>query len=254
MVRARVNIWRSLSVGSREINWWWEYDSIHAAFLLSMLTKNCILAALLTFLCSTAALLFAQPHPADVLSVVQTLQSLRDYEQDGRPESQRITFELPEAIVNLYLTTSLSVTPRPALKSLKVEILPGNRMIAVGDIDWERLLEGDESMVPAKLREQLMEGGPFKAAFTFRVESGFVTFTVNAVPSGGIQIPDAVLRGIVRRVAQSQPEKFDTTKPIPLPFGLRTFSTREKMLVGGTGLPRRPPSGNTSRQAPSAGR
>ena len=180
-------------------------------FFLSMLTKNCILAALLTLLSSTAALLFAQPHAADVLSVVQTLQSLRDYEQDGRPESQRITFELPEAIVNLYLTTSLSVTPRPALKSLKVEILPGNRLIAVGDLDWERLLQGDESLVPAKLREQLIDAGPLKAAFTFRVESGFVTFTVNAVPSGGVQIPDAVLRGIVRRVAQSQPKS--STRP-----------------------------------------
>src|SRR5512142_3296122 len=92
----------------------------------------------LPLLASAVFLLHAgvpQPPPppgkasVDVLRTV--LSDLQDYDRQGRPsEDRRISFELPEALVNQYLEIALAVTPRPMVEGLHLTLL-GDNLCAV---------------------------------------------------------------------------------------------------------------------------
>jgi hypothetical protein len=166
--------------------------------------------------------------------VLQTLCDLWEYEHAGRPPGQRISFEFPEAYINLYLSTSLKLKPRPGLSSLSVELLPGNRIVATAEVDIRRLMAEDPAMIPSNLRSQLMRGSSLKAEFSFRVESGHLTFAVKSVASNGLVVPNPVLERIIRSLASIQPERLDASRPITLPWGLKELYTRAKLLGGGT--------------------
>jgi hypothetical protein len=173
----------------------------------------------------------AQPGRSPVL---QTLGDLWEYEHAGRPPSQRLSFELPEAYINLYLSTSLKLKPRPGLSGLSVELLPGNRIVATAVVDVQRLVAGDPGMIPLNFRSQLMRAGSLKAEFSFRIASGLLTLAVKPIASGGLDVPAAVLEKIVRRLASIQPERLDISRPITLPWGITELYTRAKLLGGGT--------------------
>src|ERR1039457_317435 len=53
--------------------------------------------------------LCAQGAQPGISPVLQTLCDLWEYEHAGRPPGQRISFEFPEAYINLYLSTSLKL-------------------------------------------------------------------------------------------------------------------------------------------------
>lgn len=178
--------------------------------------------------------LCAQGAQPGISPVLQTLCDLWEYEHAGRPPGQRISFEFPEAYINLYLSTSLKLKPRPGLSSLSVELLPGNRIVATAEVDIRRLMAEDPAMIPSNLRSQLMRGSSLKAEFSFRVESGHLTFAVKSVASNGLVVPNPVLERIIRSLASIQPERLDASRPITLPWGLKELYTRAKLLGGGT--------------------
>jgi hypothetical protein len=178
--------------------------------------------------------LYAQDAQPGISPVLQTLGDLWEYERAGRPPNQRLSFEFPEAYINLYLSTSLKLKPRPGLSSLSVELLPGNRIVATAKVDIRRLMAGDGEMIPSNLRSQLMLAGSLKAEFDFRIESGLLTFAVKPIPSEGLDVPNLVLERIIRSLASIQPEKLDISRPITLPWGIKDLYTRAKLLGGGT--------------------
>ena len=51
-------------------------------------------------------------------------------------------------------------------------------------------------------------------------------------PSSDLPVPNAILNTVLQSLGAHQPEGYDTTKPIPLPFGLKRIWT-EKQAVGG---------------------
>jgi hypothetical protein len=177
---------------------------------------------------------YAQDAQPGISPVLQTLCDLWEYEHAGRPPSQRLSFEFPEIYINLYLSTSLKLKPRPGLSSLSVALLPVNRIVATAQVDIRRLMADDPAMIPSNLRPQLIRASSLKAEFTFRIESGRLTFAVKPVASDGLEVPGPVLERIIRKLAFIQPERLDTSRPITLPWGMKDLYTRAKLLGGGT--------------------
>jgi hypothetical protein len=170
-------------------------------------------------------------------SGLQTLKDLSAYDLAGRPESHSVSFEFPEAVINLYLSISLKRTPRPGISSAQVELLPGNRVIVTAYIDFAHVMNGEPRIIPQGLLPKLIRARTIKAEFQFHVESRALTFIVRPIPSAKVDAPDVtapVLEGIIRKLAIIQPEKFDTTRPIPLPFGLKKLYTGKNYLGGET--------------------
>jgi hypothetical protein len=169
-----------------------------------------------------------------IRSVLGILGSLQSYDRAGRPASQRISFELPEPIINSYLSYSLKVNPRPGLQALKVHF-PANNLIAVdATLNLDRLLASDSVSVPETSRPQLKGNRTVRAEFRIRVDAGRLTFEFQSLSTEAGGLPPTLLKELIRVGAAMQPEHLDTTAPIPLPFGLKRLSVGPQGLAGDT--------------------
>ena len=59
-----------------------------------------------------------------------------------------------------------------------------------------------------------------------------MTFSVEKAYYQNVRLPAFVVDKIIATVAARQPEKYDTSKPIPIPFGLKDLSTTNPVIHG----------------------
>ncbi|MBZ5623062.1 MAG: hypothetical protein LAQ69_30695 [Acidobacteriia bacterium] len=159
------------------------------------------------------------------------LASLAKFDQNGRNPSQKVGFELPESTVNAYLAYSLSLRPRPGIRSVKVALFPKNQVSIDVEIDFDAIQQWNSWMVPDALRAVLSGPKQIRLNAEFEADNGLLTVTWKDArsPTG---ILNNVLAGLLQSIGSHQPESYDTTKPLPLPFGLKRIWT-EKQLIGG---------------------
>ena len=58
------------------------------------------------------------------------------------------------------------------------------------------------------------------------------TFEVEKAYFGSVPLPAFFVQKMIEVVATRQPEHYDTSKPVPLPFGLRKSWTGDKVVMG----------------------
>ena len=68
--------------------------------------------------------------------------------------------------------------------------------------------------------------------YRFRIVNGKITFSVEKAYHQNLRLPAWLVEKMIEILAARQPEKYDTTKPLPMPFGLRDLWT-EGHTVGG---------------------
>jgi hypothetical protein len=59
-----------------------------------------------------------------------------------------------------------------------------------------------------------------------------MTFSVEEAYYGGLRLPAFFVQEMNKIVAARQPEKYDASKPLPLPFGLRKVCTEDRFVMG----------------------
>ena len=59
-----------------------------------------------------------------------------------------------------------------------------------------------------------------------------MTFSVEKARYDDVPLPAFFVNKLIQMVAARQPEKYDTTKPMPMPFGLRQVGTANHLLEG----------------------
>jgi hypothetical protein len=169
-----------------------------------------------------------------VQRVQNTLLSLQKFNNAGRNrELQEIYFEFPEYVLNEYLSYSLKTTPRPGIEQVRVK-LKGQDHASISVVfnldrigDWAPIL-------PNLLRPMLGEFRQIDFDIFFEVRDSKVAFRF--ANSSGQEDPaiDALLRTLVNVVMLHQPERYDTSQPIPLPCGLRRLWTTAQIVGGAT--------------------
>jgi len=66
----------------------------------------------------------------------------------------------------------------------------------------------------------------------FQAKNGTAAFSVEKAYFQSIRLPAFFVEKMIQIVAARQPEKYDTNRPLPLPFGLRQVSTKEHLVTG----------------------
>jgi hypothetical protein len=160
---------------------------------------------------------------------------MNDYNRQGRPASRRMSFELPEGAVNLYLRWALKLKPRPGIKNLGVTFLAGNRIQVTSEIDFDEVRTADQAVASDKLLKTMTGIRAVAAELVFSWKD--CNLAIEVVPlSSSRPLPPSQLQKLLHAVAKMQPEQIDTEVPIPAPYGL-FLSTRPKLLVGTTAAP-----------------
>jgi hypothetical protein len=176
---------------------------------------------------SLAALPVAAQSPA-VLKVLGVLHALNQSSQTR----QRVNFEFSEAEVNEYLRYARTANPRPGLDSLSVKFFPSNYVSSFVVLDFDAIESWRPGTIPSLLRPVL--SGRKSVLLDLRITAAKSTgsFTVEKARFQDIPIPAFVVEKMIEVVAARQKEKLDTSKPFPLPMGLKSITVFQSRVRG----------------------
>jgi hypothetical protein len=173
--------------------------------------------------------LFAPLAATDLLPPpVARMYGLFDHLRSGLPVSVR----LPDTEINDYLVHSAKLTPRPGVDSVSVKVFPNNYLSTFTVIDFDAVEKWKPGTIPTILRPVLSGKKSIWVDLRFRAENGAATFTVEKAYFQKMPLPAAVVQKMAEIVAARQPEQYDLTKPVPIPFGLRRVWTEGNVLRG----------------------
>jgi hypothetical protein len=180
-----------------------------------------------------AAAAVGSPGPAvpKVLDLFQRLQTAEQLKAQRQPFG-RVQFRLTEAEVNEYARHALHVTPRPGLESVAVKIFPQNYYSTYTVIDFDAVERWKPGTIPALLQPVLSGKKSIQVDYRVQANAGLVTFEVEKAYFGSMRLPAFFVQKMIEVMAARQPEHYDTTKPVPLPFGLRKVWTGDKVVMG----------------------
>lgn len=186
---------------------------------------------LVIFFC--AGLSHAQPVPPVATKFLDLFDRLRAAEarkSAGTPE--HISFQLTDREINEYMQYSLKATPRPGVESVTVKVFPYNYVSTFTVVDFTAIERWKPGTIPAILRPVLAGRRSIWVDYRFQVKDAGITFSVEKAYYESIRLPAFLVKQMIETVAARQPEKYDTSKPLPLPFGLRQLSTADHTIQG----------------------
>jgi hypothetical protein len=178
---------------------------------------------------SLAFLLFAAAAPGHALPpVVQKMYGLFDQLRAPGPAS----FRLADGEINDYLKQSVTLTPRPGLHSLSMKVFPNNYLSTFTVVDFDEVEKWKPGTIPMLMRPVLSGKKSIWVDARFRADNGTATFSIEKAYFQQIPLPAMLVQKVAAIVAARQPEHYDISKPVPLPFGLRKVWTDGNTLRG----------------------
>ncbi len=173
--------------------------------------------------------------PGGASSAVRKMLGLFDALRKGGASpvaASHISFQLSEAEINEYLLYSLRNTPRPGLDSVAIKIFPNNYVSTFAVVDFDAVERWKPGTIPVLIKPILTGKKSVWTDVRFHAQNSRLTFSIEKAYFGGVRLPAILVEKMIQIVAARQPEKYDTTKPVPLPFGLRQVWTREHTIYG----------------------
>jgi hypothetical protein len=148
----------------------------------------------------------------------------------GVPE--HVSFQLTEIEINEYMRYTLRATPRPGLNSVTVKLFPHNYVSTFTVVDFDAVERWRPGTIPAPLRLALNGRKSVWVDCRFQADHSRMTFSVEKAFYQNLRLPAFLVEKMIQIVAARQPEKYDTSKPLPIPFGLRQIWTTEHVIQG----------------------
>src|SRR5574340_309589 len=187
--------------------------------------------AFVTLACGALCALAQPPSVGKMRDLFVRLQTAQAARGAGR-QPARVAFQLTEAELNEYMGYALKATPRPGLQSVTVKLFPYNYVSTYTVVDFDAIEKWKPGTVPMLLRPVLNGRKAVWVDYRFRAANGAATFSVEKAYFQNIRIPAFAVEKMIEVVAARQPEHYDTSKPVPLPFGLRQVATGNHSVSG----------------------
>ena len=143
-----------------------------------------------------------------------------------------VSFAVSDSEITDYMRYALHSTPRPGLESVSVKIFPQNYVSTFAVIDFDALERWTPGTIPAVLRPILRGKQSIWVDYRFAANDSKLSFSVEKAYYDKIPLPGFFLEKMIRIVAARQPEHYDTSKPLPLPFSLRHVWTEGNVVKG----------------------
>ena len=188
-----------------------------------------LLSGIFLFYGATAvgALPPAPPAAAKFLALFDELRAA-----EGAAAHRPVSFQLSESEINAYMRYSLAETPRPGLQSITLKLFAQNYVSTFTVADFDAIERWRPGTIPALLKPVLKGKKTIWVDCRFRVADGKIAFSVEKAYFENTRLPALLVEKMIAIVAARQPEKYDTTKPMLLPFSLRQVWTAEHVLAG----------------------
>jgi hypothetical protein len=160
--------------------------------------------------------------------IAQKMYSLFDNLRSKGPAS----FQLTDSEINDYLKYSLRATPRPGMDSVTVKVFPNNYLSTFSVVDFDAVERWKPGTIPVLLRPVLSGKKSIWVDFRFQANQGTANFSIEKAYFQQVRLPALFVEKIVQIVAARQPEHYDTSKPVPIPFQLQRVWTSGNVIYG----------------------
>ena len=157
---------------------------------------------------------------------------LRAAELQPAATRHRVSFSLSDSEINDYMKYALRTTPRPGLNSVTVKIFPKNYVSTFVVVDFDAVERWKPGTIPGLLRPVLRGKQSIWVDYRFGTKNSKLAFSVEKAYFGSIRLPSYFVEKMIGIVAARQPEHYDTSKPLPLPFSLRDVWTEGNVVKG----------------------
>jgi hypothetical protein len=175
------------------------------------------------------------PVPQVATKVLGLFQDLRDAQsQKTIGRTRHVSFQLSSTEINEYMAWALQTTPRPGLNAVNVKVYSQNYISILTVVDFDAVEKWKPGTIPEILKPILSGKKNISVDYRFQAENRTVTFSVEKAYYASVRLPAFFVQEIIKIVAARQPEKYDTSKPLPLPFGLRRVWTADHVVMGET--------------------
>ena len=174
------------------------------------------------------SVLGASAQPAAVQKVLRLFDDL----SSAQTTKQKVRFQLTEAEVNEYLLHARTVNPRPGLDRLSVKFFAANYVSTLTVVDFDMVEKARPGTIPGLLQPVLNGKKEIWVDLRFKATGGVITFSVEKAYFESIRLPAFLVEKMINVVGSRQAEKFDTSKPVPLPFLLQSVVTGDKTMAG----------------------
>lgn len=161
-------------------------------------------------------------------AAVERMHSLFERLRSNAP----VSFRLGGPEINDYLQYSLQHTPRPGLQSCNIKIFPQNYISTFTVVDFDAVDRWSPGAIPALLRPVLRGRRSIWVDCRFGGANGKLSFSVQKAYFERIRLPSVLVEQVIAILARQQPERFDTSRPVPIPFGLVSLWTDGNELRG----------------------
>jgi hypothetical protein len=168
--------------------------------------------------------------PAAAAKVLDLFDQLRAAQEDKENAPKHAAFHVTEAEINEYMRYSLKTTPRPGLESLTVKLFPNDYISTFTKVDFDAVERWHPGTIPTVLRPILKGKKAIWIDVRIHVEDSNLSFTVEKARYDDVPLPAYFVEKMIQIVAARQPEKYDTSRPMPIPFGVTKLSTVEHVV------------------------
>jgi len=152
--------------------------------------------------------------------------------QDPAGDHKHVAFQLTETEINEYLRYSLKNTPRPGLDSVTVKLFPKDYISTFTRIDFDAVERWHPGTIPAVIRPILKGKKSVWIDVRLHADGSQMTFSVEKARYEDMALPAFFVEKMIQLVAARQPEKYDTSRPMSIPFGLSKVWTTEHTIQG----------------------
>ena len=175
----------------------------------------------------------APAPPPVVTKFLSTFDELRAAQaENAKGGHKRVSFQFSDAEINEYMRYSLQATPRPGLRSVTVKIFPQNYISTFTVVDFDAVERWHPGTIPTLLKPVLNGQKSIWVDYRINAQDSKMTFSVEKAYYQNVRLPAFFVEKMIQIVAARQPEHYDTSKPVPIPFGLRQVWTADHVMQG----------------------
>jgi hypothetical protein len=172
------------------------------------------------------------PQPAAARKILNLFDRLQGAQGDSSEGDRHVEFKLSEADINDYMRYALKTLPRPGLDSVTVRFFPKDYIATLARIDFDAVENWHPGTIPNVLRPFLKGKKSVSIDYRIHARDSHLTFTVEKARYDDLPLPAFFVEKVIQIIAAHQPEKYDTTNPVPLPFGLVAVSAGDHFVEG----------------------
>ena len=159
-------------------------------------------------------------------------QDLREARAQRASRPRYVSFALSDGEINEYMRYALRTVPRPGVDSATIKIFPQNYVSTFTIVDFDAIERWKPGTIPVLLRPILRGKQSIWVDYRFAAANSKISFSVEKAYYDKLRLPAIFVEKVIQIVAARQPEHYDTSKPLLMPFGLRQAWTENHIVKG----------------------